>query len=56
MKTLIRNATVVLPDATANLDVVIDRTKIAAIDPAPQIRVDEVIDATARRGCTCSPA
>src|SRR5215510_5296345 len=45
MRCLIKNATVVLPDAVEKLSVLIDGARIADIDPAPQIAVDEVIDA-----------
>jgi dihydroorotase len=45
MKTLIKNATVVLPDQIAHVDVVIERGKIADIDPAAQLAVDETFDA-----------
>ncbi len=44
--TLIRNATVVLPDATVKTDVLIDGATIAEIDPAVQVNADETIDAT----------
>ncbi len=44
-KTLIRNATVVLPQATERTDVLIDGRTIAAIDPAPGIKVDHTVDA-----------
>ena len=46
MKTLIKNATVVLPDGLAEVSVLIDGTKIAALDSALQTSADEVIDAT----------
>lgn len=46
MKTLIKNATVVLPDETLRTAVLIDGAKIAAIDPAVQTTADETIDAT----------
>ena len=45
MKTLIKNANVVLPGETETVAVLLDGTKIADIDPAPQISVDEVVDA-----------
>ncbi len=45
MKTLIRHAQVVLPDATAKVDVLIEDDRIADIDPASQLRVDNVVDA-----------
>jgi dihydroorotase len=46
MRTLIKNAQVVLPDSIARVAVVIGGAKIADIDPATQLRVDETIDAT----------
>ncbi len=46
MKTLIKNATVVLPDEVSRVDLVIEGTRIADIDPARQTNVDETIDAT----------
>ena len=46
MKTLIRNASVVLPAGTSSVSVLIDGTQIADIDPAIQVTADEVIDAT----------
>jgi dihydroorotase len=46
MKTLIKNATVVLPAGSARVPVLLDGSQIADLDPAPQIRVDEVVDAT----------
>ena len=46
MKTLIRNATVVLPQGTSSVSVLIDGTQIADIDPAIQVSADEVVDAT----------
>jgi len=45
-KTLIRNATVVLPNETIRTSVLIDGAKIAAIDPAIQTTADETFDAT----------
>jgi dihydroorotase len=45
MRTLIKNATVVFPDGVDRRSVVVDGTQIAEIDPAPQLRVDEVVDA-----------
>jgi dihydroorotase len=45
MKTLIKNATVVLPNETARTSVLIEDQRIADIDPALQIEADEVIDA-----------
>ena len=46
MKTLIHNASVVLPTGTSSVSVLIDGTQIADIDPAIQVTADEVIDAT----------
>jgi len=46
MKTLIRHASVVLPQGTVQTSVLIENDLIADIDPAIQIAVDEVIDAT----------
>lgn len=46
MKTLIRNATVVLPTETVRTSVLIEASKVADIDPAAQVAADEVIDAT----------
>lgn len=46
MKTLIQNATVVLPTETLRTSVLIDGDRIAAIDPALQTTADEVVDAT----------
>lgn len=46
MKQLIKNAQVVLPNEVANVDVIIEGEKIAAIDPAIQSTVDQVIDAS----------
>ena len=46
MKTLIRHASVVLPQGTVQTSVLIENDRIADIDPAMQIAVDEVIDAT----------
>jgi len=46
MKTLIRNATVVLPQGTSSVSVLIEGTQIADIDPAIQVTADEVVDAT----------
>ncbi len=45
MKTLIKNATVVLPGETARTAVLIDGDKIAHVDPAPQVTAAEVVDA-----------
>ncbi len=45
VKTLIKNARVMLPTGIAAVSVLIEDMKIAAIDPAPQARVDEVVDA-----------
>jgi dihydroorotase len=46
MKTLIKNATVVLPSGATKGSLLVDGSRIADLDPAPQIRVDEVVDAT----------
>ena len=45
MKTLIRDATVVLPSGSIRTNVLIDGRKIAAIDAAAHTRADAVIDA-----------
>jgi len=45
MRTVIKNATCVLPDATERVDVLIDGAKIAAIDPPVGTRADETVDA-----------
>ncbi len=45
MRQLIQNAHVVLPDGIERVSVVIEDERIADIDPAPQLAVDEVIDA-----------
>src|SRR5262245_41911650 len=45
MKTLIRDATVVLPSGATRTSVLIDGPTIAAIDPASHTRADEVISA-----------
>ena len=46
MKTLIKDATVVLPNEVLRTSVLIDDTKIADINPAKQIAADEVIVAS----------
>src|SRR5438874_6863266 len=46
MRKLIKNAHVVLPDAIERISIVIEGERIADIDPAPQLAVDEVIDAS----------
>ena len=46
MKTLIKNATVMLPDGPSQTSVIIDGSQIADIDPAKQIKVDETVYAT----------
>jgi dihydroorotase len=48
MKTLIKNATVVLPEGLANVSVLVEGTKIAAIDVAAQTTADEVVDANGK--------
>src|SRR2546429_2697122 len=45
MKTLIQNASVVLPTGTVRTSVLIDGAKIVEIDPALQILADETVDA-----------
>jgi dihydroorotase len=45
MKTLIRNATVVLPTGLSNVSVLIEGDRIAAINPAIQTEADQVVDA-----------
>src|ERR1700693_5924985 len=45
MRLLVKNATVVFPNAVDRQSVVIEGARIAEIDPAPQLRVDEVVDA-----------
>jgi dihydroorotase len=45
VKTLIKNAQVVLPEGVLPTSVLIEDQRIAAIDPAIQTRVDETIDA-----------
>jgi dihydroorotase len=45
MKTLIKGATVVLPDSTSHTSVLLEGTKIVDIDPALQIQADQVVDA-----------
>lgn len=43
MKTLIKNATVVLPDGPTKTSVLIDGSQIADIDPAETVKVDETV-------------
>ena len=45
MKTLIKNATVVLPDETICTSVLIAGTKVVDIDPAIHVQADQVVDA-----------
>lgn len=45
MRQLIKNAQVVLPDGTQRVSVLIEGDRIADIDPAVQLQVDETIDA-----------
>lgn len=45
MKTLIKNAQVVLPKEIAQVSVLIEDNKIAAIDPSIATTADEVVDA-----------
>lgn len=46
MRLLIKNARVVLPNAVERVSVVTEGSRIADIDPAPQLAVDETIDAS----------
>ncbi|MCI0333857.1 MAG: dihydroorotase [Planctomycetes bacterium] len=46
MRLLIKNAQVVLPDVIERVSVVIDGAQIADIDPASQLSVHDVVDAT----------
>src|SRR6478752_8410841 len=46
MRQAIKNAYVVLPDGLERVSVVIEGDRIADIDPAPQLAVDETIDAS----------
>lgn len=46
MRTLIRNATCVLPTGTQKIDVLIEDSKILGIDPPANAACDETIDAT----------
>ena len=46
MKTLVKNATVVLPTGSVQTSVVWDGDRIADIDPAGQVSTDETIDAS----------
>ena len=46
MKTLIRNASVILPTGMASVSVLLEGSRIADIDPAIQTQADEVVDAT----------
>jgi dihydroorotase len=46
VKTLIKNAQVVLPTGVVATNVIIEGERIADIDPAAQVRVDETVDAT----------
>ncbi len=45
MKTRIRNAVVILPEGASRVDVVVEGSRIADIDPAAQLAVDQEIDA-----------
>src|SRR6187401_2279441 len=45
MRTLIKNAQVVLPDRIGRVSILIEDDKIADVDPAAQLSVDETIDA-----------
>jgi dihydroorotase len=46
MRQAIKNAYVVLPDGLKRVSVVIEGDRIADIDPAPQLAVDETVDAS----------
>src|SRR5262245_33496242 len=46
MRTLIKNAEVVLPNAIERVSIVIEDERIADIDSAAQMRADEVVDAS----------
>ena len=46
MRRLIKNASVVLPEGIRTVSVIVEAEKIADIDPAGQLRVDETIDAS----------
>ncbi len=46
MKTLIKNAQVVLPSGIESVAVLVENDLISTIDPAVQTRADEVVDAT----------
>ena len=46
MRLLIKNALVVLPDVIEPVSIVVEGTQIADIDPAPQLAVDETVDAS----------
>ena len=46
MKTLIKNATVMLPDGPSKTSILVDGSQIADIDPAKQVKVDETVYAT----------
>jgi dihydroorotase len=46
MRQLIKNASVVLPTGIHAVSVVVEGSRIADIDPAAQLRVDEVMDAS----------
>jgi dihydroorotase len=45
MRLLIKNATVVFPDAIDRRSIVVEGGRVADVDPAKQLRVDEVVDA-----------
>ena len=46
MKTLIKNATVLLPTGATECSVLIDGSRIADLDPPSQLPVDAVVDAS----------
>jgi dihydroorotase len=45
MRLLIKNAAVVFPNSIDRRSIVIEGMRIAEIDPAPRVRVDEIVDA-----------
>ena len=46
MRTLIRNATVVFPDSTSKVNVLIEGHRIASIDAPDSARADEIVEAS----------
>src|SRR5262245_57010949 len=45
MRLLIKNANVVLPNGIEPVSVIVEGARIADIDSAPQVRVDDMVDA-----------